>query len=69
MKEILRKIDAAQSKINKLRPFSKEMNQQIKGYFRIGLTYSSNALEGNSLSISETKVVIEDGGKEFLCAS
>ncbi len=61
MKEILKKIDEAQSKINKLRPFSKEMTQQIKGYFRVGLTYSSNALEGNSLTISETKVVIEDG--------
>ena len=61
MKEILKKIDEAQAKINKKRPFSKEMNHQIKEYFRIGLTYSSNALEGNSLTISETKVVIEDG--------
>lgn len=26
-----------------------------------GLTYTSNALEGNSLTESETKVVIEDG--------
>lgn len=61
MKEILKKVDEAQLKINQLRPFSKEMNHQIKEYFRIGLTYSSNALEGNSLTISETKVVIEDG--------
>ncbi|MFY9402652.1 MAG: Fic family protein [Candidatus Omnitrophota bacterium] len=61
MKEILSKVDEAQAKINALRPFSNEMNHQIKEYFRIGLTYSSNALEGNSLTISETKVVIEDG--------
>ncbi len=61
MKEMLSKVDEAQAKINKMRPFSKEMNHQIKEYFRIGLTYSSNALEGNSLTISETKVVIEDG--------
>lgn len=61
MKGILSKIDEAQAKINKMRPFSNEMNHQIKEYFRIGLTYSSNALEGNSLTISETKVVIEDG--------
>ena len=61
MKEILSKVDEAQVKINALRPFSNEMNHQIKEYFRIGLTYSSNALEGNSLTISETKVVIEDG--------
>ncbi|MBU1998976.1 MAG: Fic family protein [Candidatus Omnitrophica bacterium] len=61
MKEILSKVDESQVKINALRPFSNEMNHQIKEYFRIGFTYSSNALEGNSLTISETKVVIEDG--------
>ncbi|MBN1864942.1 MAG: Fic family protein [Victivallales bacterium] len=61
MKEILSKVDDAQAKINALRPFSDEMNHQIKEYFRIGLTFSSNALEGYSLTISETKVVIEDG--------
>jgi len=61
MKDILKKVDEAQEKINEMRPFSIEMNHQIKEYFRIGLTYSSNALEGNSLTISETKVVIEDG--------
>lgn len=61
MKEILNKVDEAQARINALRPFNNEMNRQIKEYFRIGLTYSSNALEGNSLTISETKVVIEDG--------
>src|SRR5579863_5974137 len=33
----------------------------LKQYFRIGLTYSSNALEGNTLTETETKVIIEDG--------
>ncbi len=61
MKEILNCVDEAQAKINGMSPFSSEMDRQIKEYFRIGLTYSSNALEGNSLTISETKVVIEDG--------
>lgn len=35
--------------------------KSLKEYYRIGLTYSSNALEGNSLTESETKIVIEDG--------
>lgn len=35
--------------------------EQIKEYFRIGLTYSSNAIEGNTLTESETKVVLEEG--------
>ena len=33
----------------------------MREYFRIGFTYTSNALEGNSLTEIETKIVIEDG--------
>ena len=35
--------------------------KQLKSYYKIGLTYTSNALEGNLLTESETKVVLEDG--------
>ncbi len=34
---------------------------ELKQYYRIGLTWSSNALEGNTLTESETKVLLEDG--------
>ncbi|MBU5439848.1 Fic family protein [Tissierella sp. MSJ-40] len=37
------------------------MLKQIKDFYRVGLTWTSNALEGNSLTESETKVLIEDG--------
>jgi len=57
----LQKIDLYQQEINKLRPFEGEMLHQIEDFYKIGLTYSSNALEGNSLTESETKVLIEDG--------
>ena len=53
-KEYKRKIDA-------YRPLDKDIVKQIQEYYRIGLTYSSNALEGNTLDITETKVVLEDG--------
>ena len=43
------------------RPLSKHAREQLKEYYRVGLTYSSNALEGNSLTETETKVVLEDG--------
>lgn len=36
------------------------MLKQIKDFYRVGLTWTSNALEGNSLTESETKVLIED---------
>ena len=44
-----------------MRPFPKETLKSLRDYYRVGLTYTSNALEGNSLTESETKVVIEDG--------
>jgi len=40
---------------------SHTLRNQIKEYFRIGLTFSSNAIEGNSLTETETKIVLEDG--------
>ena len=54
-------IDRLQRKILDLMPFAIEMQRQLKEYYRVGLTYSSNAIEGNSLTLSETKVVLEDG--------
>ena len=59
--EILNKIDLFQKEVNALRPFEGEMLDQIKEYYRIGLTWTSNALEGNSLTESETKILLEDG--------
>ena len=53
--------DAYAARIAALRPFPQETLKSLRDYYRVGLTYSSNALEGNSLTESETKVVIEDG--------
>ncbi len=61
MKQLLNEIDSLQAKINQNRPFDKETLKKLQDYFRIDATYTSNALEGNSLTLCETKVVIEDG--------
>ncbi len=61
LKDLLIDIDNLQLQIDKHRPFDAYLLQQIKEYFRIGLTYSSNALEGNSLTETETKIVLEEG--------
>ncbi|HQP25991.1 MAG TPA: hypothetical protein PLP16_12540, partial [Smithellaceae bacterium] len=61
MKETLKKIDLIKSKIDAFRPIDAHLLKQLREYFRIGMTYSSNALEGNSLTETETKIVIEDG--------
>ena len=61
MTSVLKKIDALKVKIDGHRPLDAHMLKQLKEYFRIGMTYTSNALEGNSLTETETKIVIEDG--------
>ncbi len=58
---LIKEIDKLQKEINSLRPFSGINLKNLKNYFKIGLTYSSNALEGNSLTQSETKIVLEEG--------
>ena len=65
----LKKIGIYKTELDKKRPFEGHLLEQIKNYYKIGLTYSSNALEGNTLTESETKVLLEDGltvgGKPF----
>lgn len=61
IKDKLLRIDELQKEIKTFRPLKKEELKQLKEYYRVGLTYSSNALEGNSLTETETKIVIEDG--------
>lgn len=57
----LERLDRYQKIIDEQRPFEGEMLAQIRDFYRIGLTWTSNALEGNSLTESETKVLIEEG--------
>lgn len=47
--------------IDKFRPLKKSELVKLKDYYRIKLTYTSNALEGNSLTETETKIVLEEG--------
>lgn len=54
---ILRKREA----LDKLRPFNQGALHKLQETFRVDMTYNSNAIEGNSLSLSETKLVLEEG--------
>lgn len=61
MKSLLKEIDALQKEINSHRPLDPRLLKQIREYYKIGLTYSSNAIEGNTLTESETKIILEEG--------
>lgn len=60
-KNKIKECDQQKKNIDFFRPLSFEQSKQLKEHYKIGLTYSSNALEGNTLTLIETKVIIEDG--------
>ncbi len=55
------KVDQYKNEIDRHRPFEGHLLKELQDYYRVDLTYTSNALEGNTLTISETKIVLEDG--------
>ena len=61
LKKKFSQADENNRKLSAYRPLPPETLKSLREYYRVGLTYTSNALEGNSLTESETKVVIEDG--------
>lgn len=48
-------------KLNKLRPLPKSAVQKLRERFQIEMIYNSNAIEGNSLTLKETFLVINEG--------
>ncbi|MBC8591148.1 Fic family protein [Wansuia hejianensis] len=62
-------IDSLKEKIDKYRPFSKQLADSLHEKLVVEWTYNSNAIEGNTLTMSETKVVLEGitvGGKTMV---
>lgn len=48
-------------KLNKLRPLSSILILKLKERFEVEMTYNSNAIEGNTLTLKETYWVIQQG--------
>ena len=55
------RINELQVKIAALRPYEGDMLVLLRKYYRLGLTWTSNAIEGSSYTESETKILLEDG--------
>lgn len=58
---MLNEIDKKKKILDSKRPLSIQALNNLKKYFDVELTYNSNAIEGNTLTITETKVILEDG--------
>ncbi len=54
-------IDQQRVALDTHRPFAPEFSKNIEEWFRIELTYTSNAIEGNTLTRQETALVVEKG--------
>ena len=61
MNELLKDIDKLKERVDALRPLKNGELKQLKQYFKVSLTFTSNALEGNSIDETETKIILEDG--------
>jgi len=59
MKEILQRITEKKEQLDSLRPFPTELDKNLYEWFKVALTYSSNAIEGNTLTLAETAQVVE----------
>lgn len=61
LEETLARIDIKKSKLDELRPIPAYVLGKIKESLFLEWTYNSNSIEGNTLTLLETKMVLEDG--------
>src|SRR5450631_3415855 len=54
-------IAVKKAELDRLRPLSAGALRQLQKYYDVELTYTSNAIEGNTLTLRETAEVIEHG--------
>jgi Fic family protein len=59
--ELLTSIAGKKKRLDELRPLPPKALARLEHYYDIELTYTSNAIEGNTLSAVETTLVIEKG--------
>ncbi|EKD59051.1 MAG: hypothetical protein ACD_56C00003G0002 [uncultured bacterium] len=60
-KKIQKRIDDKLTLLNSFRPLPVSAVKKLKEQFEIEMTYNSNAIEGNSLTLKETYLVINEG--------
>ena len=58
---LLKSIEGKKHELDTYRPFSPEIVRKLDEQFTLEWTYNSNAIEGNTLSLRETDLVINRG--------
>lgn len=57
--DLFLEIDTKLAKLNSLRPLTAGEAQRLRDEFMVDFTYNSNAIEGNTLTLKETAMVLE----------
>jgi Fic family protein len=59
--DLLKSIEGKKRELDAFRPFSPELVRKLEEQFTLEWTYNSNAIEGNTLTLQETDLVINRG--------
>lgn len=57
----LLQLQVKKQRLDSYRPLQNELIKNLEEWFRIELTYTSNAIEGNTLTRQETAMVVDEG--------
>jgi Fic family protein len=58
---IIKRLDEKCKRLNSLRPLPAVAVRKLREHFEVEMTYNSNAIEGNSLTLRETFLVLSEG--------
>lgn len=61
MDDVLKKLTEKKHTLDGLRPLPSAIITNLAEWFKVELTYTSNAIEGNTLNRKETALVVEEG--------
>lgn len=61
IKELLKDVDVLKEQLSTLRPLPEEALKKIQDALDIEYTYESNRIEGNTLTLQETALVVNEG--------
>lgn len=61
VKELLNEVDVLKEQLSALRPLPEEALKKIQDALDIEYTYESNRIEGNTLTLQETALVVNEG--------
>lgn len=56
-----KQIDELKAKLASLRPLNETELKRLRDEFAIENTYNSNAIEGNTLTLRETALILQEG--------